>query len=214
MDQKIISSSVVAAALAYAAFLVPGCGQGADSPEPTESTDPDAAEALTAVQNCQVQARSCFQEAGAPARSADGGPSAAMTCANDLRACLLSVLPDAGARPVLPDAGRLVFPRFDGGFVRPPAFDGGFPRPPAFDGGFQPPAFDGGLPRPPAFDGGFPRPPAFDGGFPRPPVADASVPPAITCIDDMRTCLASQMDPMTCADQARTCLQSAAAGRP
>jgi hypothetical protein len=112
-----VGGSVLAIGVAWAAFTAQGCGATVGTTDPIGTTDNSADQALRAVNSCQTQARACF---------ADGGGTA---CEEQLRACLGSLVPDAGhgggpdddAEPPEP-------PESDGG--RPPIPDASHPATP------------------------------------------------------------------------------------
>lgn len=214
--RKVGSVIVIVSVAGAGALIFPACGQGSDE---SSSTLTSSRRLLQTVLGCQSAGQTCV--------------AAAMSvmdvtqCNQQLRDCLLSLLPEGGLAgppfPTLPtfDAAPPMFtlpiPLFDGGLRLPPplAFpflDGGFTLPPlpAFpDGGFT-------LPPPPPFpDGGFmlptpPAPPAFpDAGLPAPPGASGGTPPQIACTTDLQQCLAAQTSPTTCANNASTCLSAA-----
>jgi hypothetical protein len=166
----------IALAAGSIGFVLSACAQGAE-PEPSESTV-SASAALSAVQTCQGQAFGCAADAQAP--------SALTACNQDLGACLISLLPDAGPLPVptLPAA-----PTLDAGFPRPTLPDAGLPMlptaPPVL------PSLDAGLLPPP--------PPAL-------PALDAGALSQASCFSALQQCLTSGTAPTTCGTQAQTCL--------
>jgi hypothetical protein len=206
--RKVGSVIVIASVAGAGAAIFPACGQGSDE---SSSTLTSSRRLLQTVLGCQSAGQTCV--------------AAAMSimdvsqCDQQLRSCLLSLLPEGGlagpAFPTLPafDAAPPTFtlpiPQFDGGLRLPPPLsflDGGFtltPLPAFPDGGFAPPPFpDGGftLPTPPA-------PPAFpDAGLPTPP---GGTPPQLACTANLQQCLGAQTSPTTCAGNASTCLSGA-----
>jgi hypothetical protein len=172
MNSK-VSRSAGIVPFATAAGLLLACGQAAD-PGPTQGSE-STTDALNTVIGCQTQAFACAADAQ--------GPLAGSSCDSGFRACLASLLPDAGALPKLP--------LFDGGF--PPV-----PTPPAFDAGLPIRTFDAGLPIRP-FDAGLPTPPPIV-------VPDGGAPSEQACLVDLQTCLTTTPDVATCATQVRTCL--------
>jgi|HubBroStandDraft_6_1064221.scaffolds.fasta_scaffold298618_2 hypothetical protein len=173
-------AGIVSAALAAGGLVA--CGQAAgpmSTPEPESSTD-----ALNTVIGCQDQAFACAADAQAP--------SALPSCNSGLRACLASLIPDAGALPTLPAPPTLTLPTLPT-FPTLPGFDGGFPLPI-----ITPPAFDAGLPVR-----------RFDAGVPVPPpvvLPDAGAPSQVNCLTDLQICLTTTPDATKCAADARTCL--------
>jgi hypothetical protein len=161
-------------------------GAGANS---STTSEMNASYALTAVENCQDQARGCFT---------DGGGA---SCADSLRACLMSVVTSAGSGPPSnPGASAGGGPPS----TNPGAGNGGAPATP-------PGLADGGA-------GAAHAPDFGDGGPSRPPLPEAAVAAltmpiggdsgsgALVCVDALRKCLATAAQPATCAESARTCL--------
>jgi hypothetical protein len=181
MKVKLLTSAGISSVVAATGMLM-ACGQAAD---PSSNLGLDGTDtALQTVIGCQTQAFACAADAQAP--------SGFTSCNDGLRACLASLVPDAGglfAPPTLP------------------SFDAGFPTLPT--------------PRLPVFDAGLPPPPTrtFDAGFPTlptpPPVVfpDAGAPSEAVCLANLQTCLTSTFDVTTCAAGARTCLTAADAAR-
>jgi hypothetical protein len=177
MNSKLLTS---AGMFSVAAGMLLACGQAAD---PSSNLGLDGNdEALATVISCQTQAFACAADAQAP--------SGLTSCNTGLRACLGSLLPDAGGLFTLPTLPMFpTLPSFDAG-LRPP-----FPRP----------VFDAGLPPIQTFDAGVPRLP------PPPPVVlpDAGALSQPVCIADLQKCLTTTFDVMQCAADARTCLTAA-----
>ena len=77
----------------FALLLLAGCSQG-----PDESTgvarSSEGSQALSVAQSCQQQAKTCATSATTPA--------ALSACEQQLRACLLALIPDAGIPPIPP----------------------------------------------------------------------------------------------------------------
>jgi hypothetical protein len=165
----------IALAAGCVGFVLSACAQGAD-PDPSESTV-SASAALSAVQTCQGEAFGCAADAQAP--------SALTVCNQDLGACLISLLPDAGPllAPTLP---------------APPTLDAGFPRPTLPDAGLMLPSAPPALP---LLDAGLlpPPPPAL-------PTLDAGAGTQASCFSALQQCLTSGTAPTSCGTQAQTCL--------
>jgi hypothetical protein len=174
-------SSVVAFGVGFFAVCwAPGCGQNNDVGQETNGTDQAADEALRAVRTCQAQAHDCVN---------DGGGAA---CEEQLRACLSSILPDAGPPTEHPehDAARSNEPKAhdDAGHEGESDDDAEPSR-----GG--PP--DAGHAMPEAAVNALTKPVGHDGGG-----------AMLGCVDDLRACLASDAKPSTCADDAQSCLKA------
>ena len=177
MNSKLLTSTGIVSLVTAAGMLI-ACGQAA-GPSSNLGLDGND-EALATVIGCQTQAFACAADAQAPAGFT--------SCNDGLRACLASLLPDAGPLLTLPQL---------------PPF-------PSFDAGIQLPA-----PRLPVFDAGLPPLRTFDAGFPTlptpPPVVlpDAGALTQPACLGELQTCLTTTPDPTKCAADARTCLTAA-----
>jgi hypothetical protein len=182
--------SALALGVACASVFGLGCGQApgeSESPHPTDLTTENA---LRAVESCQAQARDCFTSSGD-----------ANVCEEQLRSCLLSLVPDAGTPPARPER--------DGG---PPGNDqgrdGSKPTPPG-DGGppSDPPSPDGGTPPDhPSPDAAHRTLPDAAKGALTDPVGNDGGPAVLSCVNDLRACLASSAKPSVCAEEDRICL--------
>ncbi|MGO8997718.1 MAG: hypothetical protein ACLQVI_30745 [Polyangiaceae bacterium] len=159
---------------------VVGCSQPSQSPVGQESS------ALSGVQNCQAQAKTCASTATSA--------TAIAACEQQLKSCLEALIDDAGLPPVglgSFDAGSLPSPGsfFDGSLPPVGSFDGGGGALPILDdAGFLPIFDDAGLP-PITFP--------FDAGS------------VSACIQSLQSCLSSSTSPQTCATQVATCLEQA-----
>jgi len=177
------TTPALALAVTWAALLIGGCEARSVSPESSGTTATDQ-EALLAVQACQAQARACMSS---------GGGSA---CEDKLRACLSSSLPpdvDSTPERVSHEAGR---PEAD-------------PERASHEAG-QPEADEDAHPAHPE---PAEKPDAERPELPDPavsaltnPVGRADAGPAVlSCVDALRSCLATAAKPSTCAETARGC---------
>jgi hypothetical protein len=194
-----VQPSVLALGVTCVSMFGQGCVQSVDSPQSSGSGDLSAEEALRAIESCQAKARDCF---------ANSDPVA---CEEQLRACLLSSLPEAGTPPPHPERDGATPPP-------PPPRDAGAPPHPDPDAG--PPdddhGPDAGRPTPPR-DGAPPSdPPSADAGIRTlpdaakgaltDPVGNDAGPDVLSCVNDLRACLATGARPSTCAEDSRVCL--------
>jgi hypothetical protein len=166
-------SILVCLAIVPILFACSGSPHSGWQSEPSSTTQAD----LNAVQSCISQSQTCASGATTA--------SAVATCEQQLKACLGTLVAEAGipsAPPWTPD---------DAG----PPF--GFP----FDAG--------SLPQLPGFDGGLPSLPSFDAGLPSIPFDDAGAFPGSSCIQTLQSCLSGSTNPATCAQQVATCLEKA-----
>ncbi len=192
-------AGIVSAALTAGGLLA--CGQAAGPVSTLESES--TTDALNTVIGCQTQAFTC--ETGAQAASA------LPACNSGLRACLASLIPEAGALPMLPAPPTFTPPTFTPPTLTAPPLT--LPTFPRFDGGFPFPVIT-----PPAFDAGLPVR-RFDAGLPMlpvpPPVVfpDAGASSQAACLTDLQVCLTTTPDATKCATEARTCLTAVSQAR-
>ncbi len=166
-----------------------GGGQGCTQPTDGSSeqiSDQSIDDALRAVQSCQAAHRACV---------ADGS---ATNCEDDLRACLAALIPDAGGSPSMhggPDAGH------PAEHVAPDARAHG-----DNPGDDEDQGEDEGDAESNKRDGGRPSLPdaAAHGQDPR--VDHDGGPGALTCVDQLQSCLGTATPPSSCAEAARSCL--------
>jgi hypothetical protein len=164
--------------VACASLFGQGCGEALDRSESPGAADLTAEKALRAIESCQAQASECFVNQDAA------------VCEEQVRSCLMSLLPEAGTPPSRPER------------------DGGNPsddRP--ADGGKPIPPRDGSPPSNPG------SPDASDRILPdaarralTDPVGNDAGPVVHACINDLRTCIASGIRPSACAEESRACL--------
>jgi hypothetical protein len=174
-----IEPSVLVLGVACASVFGLGCGQAESESESPRPADLTTENALGAVASCQAQARDCFTS-GVDAN----------VCEEQLRACLLSLLPEAGTPPPRPER--------DGGPPKPTG-DGEPPSdPPSRDGGTPP-----DRPRPDAAHRTLPD--AAKGAL-TDPVGNDGGPAVHPCVNALRACLASGAKPSVCAEESRICL--------
>jgi hypothetical protein len=191
-----VRPSLFGMGVAWASLLGQGCGQAADAIGSPAPVDLSAEDALRVVESCQAQARDCFAHGDA------------VVCEEQLRTCLLSALPDAGAPPPRPEAG-----------ARPPRPEGGTPPPRPdpdagradddhrSDGGKPNPPRDGGPPSDPRSpDAGYRALPDAARGALTDPVGNDGGPAVHACVNDLRACLATGIRPSICAEESRACL--------
>jgi hypothetical protein len=184
------SVSLFAVSVVCGAVVAAGCGSGSGQSTTLNTSSSDA---LSAVENCQDQEHGCFT---------DGGGE---TCADALRACLMSVVPSGGSSSGHPGSGSSAG---SGNGGSAPS------NPPGLDDGGNPKAAD-----PDVGDGGAPpaRPALPDAAVAAltKPIGGDSGSDALPCVEALRSCLATAARPEACADQARTCLMAAHdGGRP
>jgi hypothetical protein len=194
-----VQPSVLALGVTCVSVFGQGCGQSIDSPQSSGPADLGAEEALRAIENCQALARDCFVT------------SDAVACEEQLRACLLSSLPDAGGPTPHPERDAATpppHPERDAGSPPHPDPDAG---PPDDDhdrdaGGTTPPR-DGSPPSdPPSHDAGIRNLPDAAKGALNDPVGNDGGPAVLSCVNELRACLATGARPSTCAEDSRVCL--------
>lgn len=180
MTLRLWNPSILAMTIVGGALAAVGCGQ-ADSPATSPGVEETAVEeALTAVQDCQAEARSCVPDAiGVTA-----------TCDEQLHACLSNAAaakhPQGDAAVVHPrdDAAPEEEDDHDGGRIHEAGDSGVHPRPEQADGAVAPP-----------------KPAATDGGS----SLGASVG---SCIEALKTCLATDEPARRCAAGVVACLSA------
>ena len=169
--------SALAFGIAGGALSAIGCSLPETAAESPATTDMSADQAVSAVHDCQQQARSCAKDA------------AANTCEADLRACLSNAgtTGDGGARHERGEGGRSIEDDEAGNpSPRPPRDDAEAPDPKDLSDA-EVKSHDGGAPHVPSV--------VADGGS-----------PVLACIHDLRACLATARKPFQCAEEAVACL--------
>jgi hypothetical protein len=185
-----IEPSALALGVACASVFGLGCGQAQGESESPRPTDLAIENALRAVESCQAQARDCFTSGGD-----------ANVCEEQLRSCLMSLLPEAGTPPPRPE-------RDGGPAENDHGRDGSRPMPPR-DGAppSDPPSPEGGTPPDhPSPDAAHRTLPDAAKGALTDPVGNDGGPAVHSCVNDLRACLASSAKPSVCAEGSRICL--------
>jgi hypothetical protein len=167
--------STVVLGIAWSAAGLQACVQPTETASSEQATDQSIDDALRAVQSCLAPLHACL---------ADGGGS---DCEEQLRACLASAVPDAGA--ATPELGH------DGGHpVEHATSDGGNHAEGDEDAESE------------RRDGGRPPLPEAAMNAQAHSIGRTGGPAALACVDTLRACLVSAVSPSTCAEDARACL--------